>query len=157
MSLTEQFSQTKVVEILNNAIDASGGPWSDSLARVKNLVDARHPGFPWDERWFCQIEGARSALRILQESSRLAVGGLDRPATLPLAAGTAVNSDPHTPSLTLLQRLVALDWMTADRMERALRLYPTLLGACGGDSRSAERALAELTAGINCDSVAAAA
>jgi hypothetical protein len=156
MKPTGQLNNASTVDVLNDAIHATGGPWSDSLARIKNLVDARYPGFPWEERWFCQIEGARSALRILEESSRLTAGELERPATLPLA-GIAVDSNPPVPDLTLLQRLVGLDWITADRIERALRLYPAFLAACSGDHRLAERALATLAAETGCESDAAAA
>jgi hypothetical protein len=146
-------SRTRTVEILNEAITATGGPWSDSLARVRNFVDDRHPGFPWEELWPCQIEGARAALRILQESSRAAPAEADRPATLPMTGNA---SDLTVPRLALLEHLLSLDGNTADRLERALRLYSTL-AAFGGDNESAERLLAALTGRTRCEPGAAAA
>ena len=48
-------------DILHEAINATGGPNSQALGKIKNYIDLRFPSYPWNQRWYAEIQGAKSA------------------------------------------------------------------------------------------------
>jgi len=58
-------------DILNEAINATGGPYSEALGKIKNYIDLRIPSFPWSQHWYAEIAGAKSAAQTCFEPAEV--------------------------------------------------------------------------------------
>jgi len=130
------------------------------LGAAKNYVDQRHPGFHWPQRWFAEIAGAKSALRLQQQSHKQAtISTSDNPPDSErLTTASPFDPDRLRDAREFVERIGdgrvdkarhALEFLSElgslEGLSSTIDTWSRLLAAVDGDAETAERVLTVLS------------
>ena len=136
--------------VLEQAIEATGGPDSDLLASVKNYIDRKHPEFAWSADWASEIQGAKAALRHRRQQAAAGGETSARPSRSPQVDENdlrlarqfvdQVGEGCTEKARWILEFLSRIDDL--ERLSRSVEVWAELLEAVGGNVEAAESVIA---------------